>query len=47
MKKVPIVTSFTLKAFEITYDLRQKLSVSNEKELKLLVTKNPDCSPFR
>ena len=47
MKKVPTVPSFTLEAFEITCGLRQKLSISNEKELKLLVTKNPDCSPFR
>ena len=47
MEKVPSAPSFTMKAFETIYGLRQKLSISNQKKMKLLVTKNPDCSPFR
>ena len=40
MKKVPIITSLALKALKNIY-------IRNQKELKFLVTKNLDCSPFR
>ena len=47
MKKVPNVPSLALKALEIISALEQKLHIRNQKELKLLVIKDPDCSPFK
>ena len=47
MKKAPTVLNFTLKAFEIFSASKQKLYIRIEKELRLLVTKNRDFSPFR
>ena len=41
------VKRLALKAFKIVSDLKQKLYIRNHKILKLLATKNSDCSPFR
>ena len=46
MKKAPTVSSLALKVLEIIFALKQKLYIRIQKELKLLVTKNLDCSPF-
>ena len=46
MKKVPTIPSLALKALEIVYASKQKLYIRNQKEMKLLVTKNPHCSSF-
>ena len=45
-EKVPTVSSLALKALELISVSKQKLYIYNQKELKLLVTKNPDCNPF-
>ena len=47
MKKEPTVPSLVLKALEIFSALKQKLYILNQKEWKLLVTKNADCSSFK
>ena len=47
MKKVPIIPNLALKAIETGSASKQKLYFHNKKELKLLVTKNPDYSHFR
>ena len=47
MKKVATVSSFALKALEIVSAPKKKLDIRNRKELKHLITKNPDCSPFK
>ena len=46
IKQVPTVSSVALKALETVSALKQ-LCICNQKELKPLVTKNPDCTPFR
>ena len=45
MKEMPTVPSIALKTLEIVSASKQKLYIPNQKELKLLFTKNPDCSP--
>ena len=47
MKKVLLVTNFAFKALEIVSNLKQKLYICNEKELKPLLTRNPYRSSFR
>ena len=47
MTKMPTVPSLALNTLKIVSAVRQKLNIRKEKELKLLVTKNPDCSSFR
>ena len=45
MKEMPAVPSIALKTLEIVSTSKQKLYIPNQKELKLLFTKNPGCSP--
>ena len=47
MKKGPAVPKLALKTSEKGSASKQKLYTRNQKKLKLLVTKNPDCNPFR
>ena len=47
MKNVATVPNLGLKALKIISASKQKLYICNKKELKLLVTKNPDYSSFR
>ena len=47
MKKVLPVLNLALKALEIVSASKQKLYICNQKGLKLLLTKNPYCRPFR
>ena len=44
---MPTIPSLALKALEIVSALMKKLYIRNQKELRLLVTKILDCSPFR
>ena len=44
---MPAIPSHALKTLEVVSTSKQKLYICNQKELKLLVTKNPDSSSFR
>ena len=46
MKKVSTTHNLALKTLEIVSVSKQNLYILNQKELKLLGLKNPDCSPF-
>ena len=44
---MPTVPSLASETFEKVSAPKKKLYIHNLKELKLLVPKNPDCSPFK
>ena len=44
---MPNVLNLALKALEMVSVSKQKFYILNQKELKLLVTKNRDCNLFR